>query len=965
MLRSSFLSHRQRVEVAAGEDQLGAEFRAGWRGAATLLRGPLRALVAGQGLGQLADGLAQVSFAQLVIFDIGAGATPGRIAGVLAATLLPFSVVGPLAGVFIDRWDRRRVLVIASVCRGAIAVAAVGVALVRSEPLAYAGVLLLLSSSRLVLDAKGAVLPRTVAPGDLVRANAVSGVVGMTAAFVGAVGGSAFVSRSVVAGFALAAVGYAAAGVVFLRLPWVGGGRSRTGIAAGVARVLREMRDGVHTIVTTAELGRPLAAVWTHRLLLGAGFVLLVLVADHRYHLSTSGYGLAIAVTGVAAFAGTVIAPWLAGRWAPQALLALAFLPPAAAAAVVGYAPTLAGLLAAVAATAVSFQCLKVLTDALVGRATRDALRGRVFAVYDVLYNVAFVLAGLAMIPLWRPGREGPVLWWLAAAFAASWLAFARSTRCWPFQAAPAPRPVPPRRWRWRAAGLAAGALPVLALPQPTLWWLAWAALVPWLMLLRAAPSGREAAVRGWWVAVGFLISMHYWLLPSTGPFLPLASALLGLLWMPWSAAVWRLLSARQSGPRFAAGLLVIPAGWVLIEAIRSWSALGGPWGLLGASQWHVPALLAPASLGGVWLVSFLIVATNVALTMLVTSPRVRLRMTAAITALAILAAGPLWYRIEPRPSGPAALRVALVQPGVIADRQQRLAAEDALTRAVPPGSADLIIWAESSVGVDLFTNPDLQARLESLVVGQHSDLLVNVDAQTSSGAIEKTAVLIGPTGILGSYQKMRLVPFGEYIPFRAVLGWLADITKAAATNRSRGRHLVNLHAAGVTFAPLICFEIAFPDMSRRAVLDGAELLTYQSAVSTFQGSWAPDQQASLAALRAVETGRPAVQATLTGTSVAFTARGQRLAWLNAHHRGVVQVSVPLANRSTPYLRFGDWTLAWSLIILASAAITASLRRTRIRSGGTEPAAAAQTANQGGTAKEQGPSERSISSSEG
>jgi apolipoprotein N-acyltransferase len=945
MLRGSFLSHRRSVGAAAGADQLGAGFRAGWRGAAGLLRGPLRALVAGQGLGQLADGLAQVSFAQLVIFDIGAGATPGRIAGVLAATLLPFSVLGPLAGVFIDRWDRRRALVVTSLCRCVLAVAAVGVALVRSETLAYAGVLALLSSSRLVLDAKGAVLPRTVAPRDLVRANAVSALVGMSAAFIGGVGGSAFVSRSVVAGFALAAVGYAAAGLVFLRLPWVGGGRSRTAIAAGVARVGREFGDGIHTIVTTTELRRPLTAVWMHRLLLGSGFVLLVLVADHRYHLSTSGYGLAIAVTGVAAFAGTVIAPWLAGRWAPQALLAVAFLPPAAAAAVVGYAPTLAGLLAAMAVTAMSFQCLKVLTDALVGRATRDALRGRIFAVYDVLYNVAFVLAGLAMIPVWRPGREGPVLWWLAAAFLAGWLVFARDMWSGPVRASAAPRP--PRRWRWRAAGLACGALPVLSFPQPTLWWLAWAALVPWLMLVRAAPTRREAAVRGWWLAVGFIVAMHYWLLPSTGPFLLVAAALLGLLWMPWSAAVWWLLSPRPSGGRFDAGMLIIPAGWVLIEAIRSWSALGGPWGLLGASQWPVPAFLAPASLGGVWLVSFLIVATNVAITVLVrTSPGVRLRMTAAVTAMAILAVGPLWYRIEPRPAGPATLRVALVQPGVIADQQQRLAAEEALTRALPPGSADLIIWAESSVGVDLFTNPDVQARLESLVVAQHSDLLVNVDAQTSRGAVEKTAVLIGPTGILGRYQKMRLVPFGEYIPFRAALGWLADITKAAATNRSRGRHLVELHTAGVTVAPLICFEIAFPDMSRRAVRDGAEILTFQSAVSTFQGSWAPDQQASLAAVRAVETGRPAVQATLTGTSVAFTARGQRLAWLNTHHRGVVQVSVPLANRSTPYLRLGGWILAWSLIILAIAAITTSLRRTRISSGGLAAAAPAQPATQ-------------------
>ena len=952
MVRGSFSpGDRLTNEPAAGADEpRRADFRPGWRGAAGLLHGPLRILVTGQGLGQLADGIAQVSFAQLVIFDIGQGATPGRIAGVLAATLLPFSVAGPLAGVFIDRWDRRRTLVITSLCRGAVAVASVGVALARSELLAYAGVLLLLSSSRLVLDAKGAILPRTVPASDLVRANAISGLIGMTAAFIGAVGAAAFVSHSVVAGFAAAAAGYLAASVAFLRLPWVGGGRARTSVATGLRRLLREMRDGLQTIATTADIRRPLSAVWTHRFLLGGGFVLLVLVADHRYRLSTSGYGLAIAVTGVAAFAGTLLAPWLAGRWPPQTLLPLAFVPPAVAAVVAGYAPTLAGLLTALAVTAVSFQCLKVLTDALVGRATDDRLRGRVFAVYDVLYNVAFVLAGLAMVPLWQPGRERQLLWWLAAGFAAAFLVFARITRSWPFPVGPTPRSAVPRRWRWRAGAAAAGAVPVLSFPQPTLWWLAWVALVPWLLIVRAAPTGREAAVRGWWSAFGFLLAMHYWLLPTTGPFLLLVAGLLGLFWMPWSAAVWAVLSARLSAPRLVAAVVVLPAGWVIIEAIRSWSALGGPWGLLGASQWRAPALLAPASLGGVWLVSYLIVAANTAITALLLAPRPLLRAVAGVTAVAILAAGPVWYWAEPRPTGPGQLQVALVQPGVISGAQQRFDTEEALTRALPPGRFDLIVWGESSVGFDLFARPDLQARLKALVVAERSDLLVNVDATTAGGAIEKTAVLIGPQGILASYEKMRLVPFGEYIPFRDALGWLSDITKAAGVNRHRGTHLVQMHAAGIDFAPLICFEVTFPDMSRRAVLGGAQLLVYQSATSTFQGSWAPDQQASLAAVRAVETGRPTVQATLTGTSSAFTARGVRLAWLDTHHRGSIAVTVALASRATPYLRFGDWLLAWSFTVVGAAAIAASLTA-RPRAEVTE--VVRQSARRGAPAVEQ------------
>ena len=487
-------------------------FRPGWRSSAALVRGAFRSLVSGQALGQLGDGLTQIAFAQLVVFDIGRGASPGRIAGILAVTLLPFSLVGPLGGVLIDRWDRRRTLIIASLCRASLAAVAIAAAALRSEVLAYAGVVLLLSSSRFVLDAKGAVLPRTVEARDLVRANAISGLIGMTAAFIGAVGGAMFVSWSVMAGFLLGAAAYFAASVCFARLPAVGGGTRTNTVAAVVVQLARELRTGAAVIVRTPDLRRPLTAVSLHRLLLGAGFVLLVLVADHRYHLQASGYGLAIAVTGVAAVAGTVSAPWVSGRWPPRVLLPVAFLPPAAAVAVVGYAPSLASLVCAVAVAAVSFQSLKVISDALVGRNSPDAVRGRVFAIYDVLYNVAFVLAGLLMIPFWQLGREQALASWLAVGFFVGWLVMARMTRAWPFRLDrgrhPHGRPgkrlrlrraaPPPGRWWMRGAALLCGAVVVIVFPRPTLWWAAWFMLTPWLIVIRRAPSAREAAVRGW-----------------------------------------------------------------------------------------------------------------------------------------------------------------------------------------------------------------------------------------------------------------------------------------------------------------------------------------------------------------------------------------------------------------------------------------------------------------------------------
>jgi apolipoprotein N-acyltransferase len=901
-------------------------FRSGWRGVAGLVRGPLRVLVSGQALGQLGDGLAQVAFAQLVLFDIGRGATPARIAGVLAATLLPFSVVGPLAGVFIDRWNRRRVLVVTSWLRSALAVGGVVAALNRSEVAAYLGVLLLLSSSRFILDAKGAVLPRLVGVADLVRANAVSGLAGMIAAFAGAVGAAMFVSASVPAGFLAAAFCYLLASVVFRRLPFVGGGVRQVHVAAALRRVARELAGGLRAVAATAELRRPLLAVWTHRLLLGGGFVLLVLVADHRYRLTASGYALALAITGVSAFAGTLAAPSLVTRWRPQIVLPLAFLPPAAAAIVVGYAPSLPGLLVAVAVTAVSFQCLKVLTDALVGRAAPDRVRGRVFALYDVLYNLAFVSAGLAMVPLWQPGHERALLWWLGAAFAVGWLVFARVVRGWPFVTAV--RPPIAHCWPMRAAALLSGAIPVLAFPKPGLWWAAWFALVPVLVVVRRAPCLREAVLRGWWCAVGFLIAVHYWLLPSTTLFLPVVAAMLALLWIPWAALTWHLLAAPLSTRRLAAAVLVIPAAWVVAEAVRSWSALGGPWGLLGASQWRSPVFLAPASLGGVWLVSYLIVTANVAVTVLVEARWLAPRMTAAFVLVAAVLAGPLWYAAEPAPDGDGQVTIAVVQAGVVHDPAARLQTELGLTERLPASQYDLVIWGESSVGFDLVRRADLQRQLQQQAARLGSDLLVNVDATSASGDIRKTAVLVAASGINGTYSKMRLVPFGEYIPARPVLGWLASITEAAGKNRLRGKQIEVFKTGELTFAPLICFESAFPDMSRQAALAGAELLVFQSATTTFQGSWAADQHASLAAVRAVEAGRPAVQATLAGTTAAFDSQGHQLVWWSAS-TGTVTFTLPLAARHTPYGSFGDWVPAWSVAALAASASKKACREVR------------------------------------
>jgi MFS family permease len=396
---------------------------AGWEARRRVLSGSLRGLVIGQCVGQAADGLAQIAFAQFVVFDAGRGATPARLAAVLAVTLLPFSLVGPFTGVLIDRWSRRRVLVVMSFVRAALTLAALATVITHSQAGAFVGVLLLLSTSRFVLAAKGAALPGTVDGDDLVTANAVSAIAGMSASFIGAIAGAAFVGHSAATGFVAASLLYAGAGLVFVRLPELGG-RALKGLGSGLREALAEARDGLRTIAGTPDIRRPLAAVWLHRLLLGAGFVLVVLASDARFHLKIAGYGLALGATGIAAFLGSLAAPACAQRWRPAVLIPLTFVPPALAVLLGALFTNLVVMIGALGLTGFAFQLLKVLADAMVGFAADDAVRGRVFSIYDVIYNVAFVLAGLLMIPLWRPDRIHVLLASLAVAFLAGGLVF-------------------------------------------------------------------------------------------------------------------------------------------------------------------------------------------------------------------------------------------------------------------------------------------------------------------------------------------------------------------------------------------------------------------------------------------------------------------------------------------------------------------------------------------------------------
>ena len=456
-----------------------------------------------------------------------------------------------------------------------------------------------------------------------------------------------------------------------------------------------------------------------------------------------------------------------------------------------------------------------------------------------------------------------------------------------------------------RGAALLAGVIPALALPEIGWWIVALVGLVPLLHLVSSAPSAKEAVVRSWCGGSGYLLAAAHWLTPEVGPGMLAIAALLGSTWCLWGYSAWGLLKDRPSVRGLA--LLVVPAAWICGEVIRSWEHLGGPWALLGSTQWANRPLLTLASLGGVWLVGFAVVAANVAAYCAVRRrSSATQRRQAALALLVMLAAVVAYNALRPHTEGRVA-RIAVVQPGIIESPERRFDAQVELTERIPDSAADLIVWGESGVAEAPFTHTDFMGTMTRLAEASGAAILINVDASRDQGGIYKSSVLVAKDGVAGRYDKMRLVPFGEYIPLRPALGWLSSISGAASEDRRRGNALTVLNAGGVSIGPLVCFESTFPDLSRELARMGADVIVVQSATTTFQNSWAPEQHAALAAVRAVESGRPVVHATLSGVSSGFDADGRRTLWVPTGASGAYLASVRLSRSLTPFVRLGDW----------------------------------------------------------
>jgi MFS family permease len=414
----------QAVAIDSRPDRLGVRRLLGTRGFGRLLSSRFAA--------QWGDGVFQAGLGGAVLFNPERQADPIAVAAGLAVLLLPYSLVGPFAGALLDRWDRRRVLVIANLLR-VVPIVLVALAVgagVAGAPL-YLGALLVTGVSRFVLAGLSAGLPHVVPRRHLIEANALAATAGAAIAVFGgicAVGlraltgsgniGSAWVTAAAVMGSLVAAATTA-------RLSRGQLGPDSTDEPSETARAIaRGLRDGLIAAARVPSVAAGLVALAAHRL--SFGITTLVALLLYRNSFTSDGFlraGLAgvfqLLVAGaVGLLLAAVLTPLLVARFGRGRTIRGALLAAGLLIVTLGLPMIMPTMLVTAFALSAAGQVVKLSLDATVQSDVDDAVRGRVFALYDAVFNVGYVLAvALAATVVPADGRAPQLLLLAAAAY--------------------------------------------------------------------------------------------------------------------------------------------------------------------------------------------------------------------------------------------------------------------------------------------------------------------------------------------------------------------------------------------------------------------------------------------------------------------------------------------------------------------------------------------------------------------
>ena len=470
-------------------------------------------------------------------------------------------------------------------------------------------------------------------------------------------------------------------------------------------------------------------------------------------------------------------------------------------------------------------------------------------------------------------------------------------------------------RFLWAALS---GALLISVFPFASLDLVAWFALVPLLLALDGI-SARRAAVLGGLTGIVGWAGVFYWIIPlirfNTGS-LAQAIVCLGALasYLAVYVAVWAVAVAAARPAGRVAQALVAAVVWTGLEYVRTYALTGFPWALVGYSQYRTGWILPLAQFTGVYGVSFVIVGVNAAVAACMRSSGVRAgRLVAGAIAAVVIILRVAIAVPAALPDGKDAVVFGIVQPSVdqyikwdarydrtVKERYESLA--DQIARRSPR----IIVWPETVVTGFLPVDAAARAWAEALVRRTGSINVIGAPFADPDGAQYNASVVFSADGSMaGVHRKTHLVPFGEFVPLRAVLEPFFGVLNMLGDYR-RGAVLSPIDADGVMLGINICSENFFGNRVRRLAASGATVLVNQTNDAWFFNTAAPEQHFIMNVFRAVENNRPVVVAGNTGVSGVISSRGRILVRTPVFEKTWLTASVTPCTQRTFYTRHGD-----------------------------------------------------------
>ncbi len=514
-------------------------------------------------------------------------------------------------------------------------------------------------------------------------------------------------------------------------------------------------------------------------------------------------------------------------------------------------------------------------------------------------------------------------------------------------------------------SALVSGTLLFLSFPKFDLWPLAWMAIIPLLAILHNV-SRKQAFWYGWLTGTVYFLGCVYWVTHTMVLYgnLPLTvSILIMLLLVIYLGTYVGLFSYfykwMMDTLPLTLQLFVGSALWVALEWLRGHLLTGFPWALLGYSQYQILPVIQISDLTGVYGVSFLLVATNIALSFLLRTilfsqkPRDHLKrilnplLASGVLISLVLVYGFFRLTILSEQAASRNLRVGLIQGNInqaqkwdpVYQQETLDIYKDLTLQAhLQQPRLDLVVWPETATPFIFEQERIYREELMAFTQDQQTPLLFGslaigsksnrFDADRSR--LFNSAYLLSATGNpIVRYDKIHLVPFGEYVPLSSLLFFIHKMVEGIG-DFGPGQEFTVMESSRARFGVVICFEVIFPELVRKFVRQGAQFMATLTNDAWFGRSSAPYQHFSMVVFRAVENRVPFIRAANTGITGSIDATGRIQETTHLFTKTYLVQEINLKEVRSFYTQYGD-LFAYLCGIIALVTIISCLRREQKR----------------------------------